>query len=41
MLGVCLVVQIVSGFVLSMHYVGHGDIAFDSVIHIVRDVKKG
>ena len=36
--GVMLVVQIVTGIVLAMHYMPHGDYAFDSVEHIMRDV---
>lgn len=41
MLGLCLVVQIVTGFILSFYYIPHADIAFDSVIYIVRNVHKG
>jgi len=36
-----LVVQIVSGVVLAMHYVPHADMAFDSVEDIMRDVNYG
>ncbi len=36
-----LVVQIVSGVVLAMHYVAHVDYAFDSVQRIERDVPYG
>jgi ubiquinol-cytochrome c reductase cytochrome b subunit len=39
--GVMLVVQIVSGIVLSMHYTAHVDLAFNSVEHIMRDVNYG
>ncbi|OUR78567.1 cytochrome b [Alphaproteobacteria bacterium 46_93_T64] len=39
--GVMLVVQIVTGIVLSMHYTAHVDMAFDSVEHIMRDVNYG
>ncbi len=39
--GFMLVVQIVSGIVLSMHYTPHVDMAFDSVEHIMRDVNYG
>ncbi len=38
---VCLVVQIVTGVVLAMHYTPHKDLAFDSVEHIMRDVNYG
>ena len=36
-----LVVQIVTGVVLAMHYTPHVDLAFDSVEHIRRDVNFG
>ncbi len=41
MLSLCLVVQIVTGMVLAMHYVPHIDHAFDSVQRIRRDVSFG
>ena len=41
MLGVCLVVQLVTGLILSMHYSPHTDLAFSSVIHIIQDVNYG
>nr|YP_009521276.1 cytochrome b [Perumytilus purpuratus]AXP84512.1 cytochrome b [Perumytilus purpuratus] len=41
MLGLCLGVQIVSGFMLSLYYIPHADMAYDSVIYIVRNVHKG
>ena len=37
----CLITQIVTGVVLSMHYVAHADMAFDSIEHIMRDVNYG
>jgi ubiquinol-cytochrome c reductase cytochrome b subunit len=40
-LAVMLVVQIVTGIVLAMHYVPHVDMAFDSVQRIRRDVNFG
>ena len=39
--GVCLVIQMVSGILLSMHYTPHIDLAFHSVEYIMRDVKHG
>ena len=39
--GVMLVVQIVTGIVLAMHYTPHVDMAFTSVEHIMRDVNYG
>ena len=39
--GLALVIQIVTGIVLAMHYTGHADMAFDSVERIMRDVNYG
>jgi ubiquinol-cytochrome c reductase cytochrome b subunit len=39
--GVALVIQIVTGIVLAMHYRADGGIAFASVEHIMRDVNGG
>jgi quinol-cytochrome oxidoreductase complex cytochrome b subunit len=39
--GICLVIQIVSGILLAMHYCPHVDLAFDSVEHIMTDVNNG
>jgi len=41
LLGLCLVIQIITGLFLSMHYVSHIDLAFSSVAHISRDVNYG
>nr|YP_010449200.1 cytochrome b [Docophoroides brevis]UTT72592.1 cytochrome b [Docophoroides brevis] len=41
LLGVCLVIQIVSGLFLSMHYNSATNMAFDSVVHIVQDINWG
>nr|QYC92837.1 cytochrome b [Cipangopaludina lecythis ampullacea] len=41
LLGLCLCIQVVTGFFLSMHYIGHIDLAFSSVMHISRDVEFG
>jgi len=38
---VCLIVQIVTGIFLAMHYTPHVDMAFASVEHIMRDVNYG
>nr|UZI00107.1 cytochrome b [Andricus mairei]UZN92524.1 cytochrome b [Andricus mairei] len=40
-LGICLVLQIISGLFLSMHYTSHIDNAFNSVIHIMHNVNYG
>ncbi|SFH65704.1 cytochrome b [Albimonas pacifica] len=37
----CLVLQIVTGIILVMHYTPHVDLAFASVEHIMRDVNGG
>lgn len=41
LLGLCLVIQILSGVFLAMHYVPSVDLAFNSVEHIMRDVNNG
>nr|YP_009681521.1 cytochrome b [Septifer bilocularis]QDO71943.1 cytochrome b [Septifer bilocularis] len=41
MLGLCLVIQIVTGFMLSTFYTADETMSFDSVIFIMRNVKKG
>ena len=39
--GICLIVQILTGIFLAMHYTPHVDLAFVSVEHIMRDVNGG
>jgi len=39
--GFCLVLQIITGVVLAMHYAANAGVAFDSVEHIMRDVNWG
>jgi ubiquinol-cytochrome c reductase cytochrome b subunit len=39
--GFCLVLQIVTGVILAMHYAPNGLVAFDSTEHIMRDVNWG
>jgi ubiquinol-cytochrome c reductase cytochrome b subunit len=39
--GMCLVIQLVTGIALAMHYIPHVDYAFLSVEHIMRDVNNG
>nr|AIY62034.1 cytochrome b [Glossotermes oculatus]URH16513.1 cytochrome b [Glossotermes oculatus] len=41
LLGLCLIVQIVTGLFLSMHYCPDTKLAFTSVNHICRDVNNG
>nr|UCC46050.1 cytochrome b [Microdeuterus sp. HEM078] len=41
MLGVCLMIQIISGIFLAMHYTANIEMAFNSVVHICRDVNNG
>ncbi len=38
---ICLIIQILSGLFLSMHYAANIGLAFDSVEHIMRDVNGG
>ena len=40
-LTVCLLIQIVTGIVLAMHYTPNSELAFSSVQHIMRDVNYG
>ncbi len=40
-LSFCLMAQILTGIVLSMHYTPHADLAFDSVEHVRRNVNWG
>ena len=39
--GFCLVLQIVTGIILAMHYAANAGLAFSSVEHIMRDVNWG
>jgi ubiquinol-cytochrome c reductase cytochrome b/c1 subunit len=39
--GIMLVIMIVTGIFLTMHYVPHADMAFASIEHIMRDVNGG
>lgn len=41
LLGLTLVVQIITGIFLAMHYIPCEEMAFNSVQHILRDVNKG
>jgi ubiquinol-cytochrome c reductase cytochrome b subunit len=41
LLAVCLVLQIITGVILAMHYTPNVDMAFVSVEHIMRDVNYG
>nr|YP_010268809.1 cytochrome b [Haloveloides papuensis]UIG88137.1 cytochrome b [Haloveloides papuensis] len=41
LLGMCLIIQILTGLFLAMHYTADINIAFNSVIHINRDVNSG
>lgn len=41
LLGICLIIQIISGFFLSIHYTPNILLAFDSIIHIIKDVNYG
>uniref|UniRef100_A0AB38ZG17 Cytochrome b n=1 Tax=Lumbriclymenella robusta TaxID=3138170 RepID=A0AB38ZG17_9ANNE len=41
LLGLCLIIQIITGLLLAMHYTPQVDMAFSSVAHISRDVNYG
>lgn len=41
LLGITLTSQVVSGILLSINYVASTEIAFDSIIHIIRDTRWG
>nr|QIZ12602.1 cytochrome b [Hemiarthrum setulosum] len=41
LLGLCLIIQILTGLFLAMHYTASIDLAFSSVTHICRDVNYG
>nr|QAX91294.1 cytochrome b [Schedorhinotermes sp. 3 MW-2019]QAX91333.1 cytochrome b [Schedorhinotermes sp. 10 MW-2019] len=41
LMGVCLILQILTGLLLAMHYCPNTEMAFSSVSHICRDVNQG
>nr|YP_011003830.1 cytochrome b [Phymateus saxosus]WPS66401.1 cytochrome b [Phymateus saxosus] len=41
LLGLCLLIQIMTGIFLAMHYSPNIELAFSSIIHICRDVNNG
>nr|UTY22596.1 cytochrome b [Tomostethus sp. 1 QHW-2022a] len=41
LLGLCLMIQLISGIFLAMHYTANIELAFSSTIHICRDVNNG
>uniref|UniRef100_A0AAU7YTN7 Cytochrome b n=1 Tax=Sinophasma brevipenne TaxID=3127808 RepID=A0AAU7YTN7_9NEOP len=41
LLGICLMMQIITGLFLAMHYAPNIELAFNSVSHICRDVNNG
>nr|YP_009441797.1 cytochrome b [Pelecotoma fennica]AOY39368.1 cytochrome b [Pelecotoma fennica] len=41
LLGLCLLIQIVTGILLSMHYCPNINLAFNSIIHICQDINLG
>nr|APX40406.1 cytochrome b [Batophila aerata] len=41
LLGICLMIQILTGLFLAMHYCPNIELAFNSIIHICRDVNFG
>lgn len=41
LLGITLIIQVITGLVLSINFVASTELAFDSVIHIIRDIDSG
>jgi len=41
LLGLCLIIQTATGVFLAIHYASNVDIAFSSVVHIIREVNYG
>nr|YP_003433712.1 cytochrome b [Arcyptera coreana]ADB83325.1 cytochrome b [Arcyptera coreana] len=41
LLGLCLMIQIITGLFLAMHYTPNIEMAFSSLVHICRDVNNG
>ena len=41
LLGVCLIIQLITGIFLAMHYCADVNLAFTSVVHITSDVNYG
>nr|YP_011009656.1 cytochrome b [Hygia lativentris]WPV77648.1 cytochrome b [Hygia lativentris] len=41
LLSMCLMIQIITGILLAMHYTANVELAFNSIIHICRDVNNG
>ena len=41
LLGLCLIIQLITGLFLAIHYSGHVDLAFSSVAHITHNVNYG
>lgn len=41
LLGICLIIQILSGFILTIHYTPNINLAFNRIIHIIQDVNYG
>jgi ubiquinol-cytochrome c reductase cytochrome b subunit len=39
--GIFFSLQMITGIFLAMHYIANADLAFNSVIHIMRDVNNG
>jgi quinol-cytochrome oxidoreductase complex cytochrome b subunit len=41
LLAICLILQLLTGIFLAMHYTPNVEMAFNSVEHIMRDVNSG
>lgn len=40
-LGLCLIIQLITGFILSIHYTPHTIYAFNRIIHIIENINYG
>ena len=40
-MGICLIIQVITGVFLAMHYCADVNMAFTSVVHITGDVNYG
>ena len=41
LLGLCLIIQVITGILIAIHYSSNIELAFSSIEHIMRDIKNG
>lgn len=41
LLGLCLIIQVITGILIAIHYSSNIELAFSSIEHIIRDIKNG